>query len=639
MKFILRLCLLLVPGFIGYGQTPKLVFDTYPENKESNIVHMVDADDIFYLSVRGCKDAGTWDCKSGLWKIEKESEESDLIYDFTEISYAGMVPEKLTYTPKGTLLFIMRENEKKFSLWISKGEEENTKRIFEFPDSIDNRFRISDLLVLGKNVYFSTRNEMVFRIWKMNIKKETVVQIKVKELNSIKNYNAYPYIEKIGNTLYFFDYRNKEFNTDIIWYLTKKHRFFKWIYRGRFLYNNRRNPEHRLLLIDKETKEKSVHYLNGYPPFIIKAPNFIQQFCDESENNFFNFSSIDGVHFYRDTAHGRVDRQLWRNDGTDEGTYPLTDISFTDEELGAYAKRWDPEEGEYYNDETRKYEPVSGMESDVYIYYKSEGILYFKSKSYASEELWRTDGTKEGTWMIDKVKIRRTNDVDSSFEGLRLENGTLYYTLLVVDEPSELWKLELGAIKPKLVSRLSVKKHSSMGWGCGNAAPDNTVYLGDDFIADFENPDYLSDLTVDKILGLTESFQYENKLYFIGDVSWGGSNLYVIKLPENEIMENNVEDSVDFEFLEVKLEDIINIFPNPCSHYLNFYLSEALSGGTTVELLTMNGAKVSKHEFQDLGEGNQKISTTGLADGIYLLRITNKNKRIPLVEKVVVKNR
>ena len=73
--------------------------------------------------------------------------------------------------------------------------------------------------------------------------------------------------------------------------------------------------------------------------------------------------------------------------------------------------------------------------------------------------------------------------------------------------------------------------------------------------------------------------------------------------------------------------NIISIYPNPASDFIQYEVGSEAGGAVTITLYDVLGREVfSKEETISAGIFKEKISTVGFSSGNYLLRITNGNK-------------
>jgi ELWxxDGT repeat protein len=135
------------------------------------------------------------------------------------------------------------------------------------------------------------------------------------------------------------------------------------------------------------------------------------------------FGADDGVH----------GEELWRSDGTPIGTHMVKDINPAGSSL--------PGTTVTYGAESRV---GSSRRPDSFV--TVDGILYFSAVEHASgTELWRTDGTEDGTWRVKN--INRTPKADdptrdgSSWPGwLTRYKGTVLFAAQGRGTGVELWR-------------------------------------------------------------------------------------------------------------------------------------------------------------------------------------------------------
>ncbi|QXP78698.1 MULTISPECIES: ELWxxDGT repeat protein [Winogradskyella] len=105
-------------------------------------------------------------------------------------------------------------------------------------------------------------------------------------------------------------------------------------------------------------------------------------------NGILYFSAIDGTHGY----------ELWRSDGTDSGTFMVKDI-----------RTGNQSSMQNYNDQ-QKFTVLN----DILYFNANDGINGF--------ELWRSDGTESGTYMIKDINIGNSNNNSYPREFVLLNN-------------------------------------------------------------------------------------------------------------------------------------------------------------------------------------------------------------------------
>jgi len=138
-----------------------------------------------------------------------------------------------------------------------------------------------------------------------------------------------------------------------------------------------------------------------------------------ASNNDHNFLEIDGVAFFTAAAVDEIHpnppwgagMELWRTDGTEDGTYLVRDIR----------------PGEEWSEPQR--------------FVNVNGILFFTADDGVHErELWRSDGTAEGTLLVKDIYQGNWQGVDDQPDDLVEYRGELFFTADDNEHGRELWK-------------------------------------------------------------------------------------------------------------------------------------------------------------------------------------------------------
>ncbi|MBA4849384.1 ELWxxDGT repeat protein [Emticicia sp. BO119] len=137
-------------------------------------------------------------------------------------------------------------------------------------------------------------------------------------------------------------------------------------------------------------------------PYMVKNINIATD--ESSEPN--KFVAVNGTLYFVATD-GISGIELWKTDGTNEGTTLVKDIT-------------------------------SGGDSDISSLTNVNGTLYFSRKTASFYELWKSDGSDAGTI---KVKDVWAVNPGQSIDGFRALNSVLYFVALnTSDHVAELWK-------------------------------------------------------------------------------------------------------------------------------------------------------------------------------------------------------
>ncbi len=206
---------------------------------------------------------------------------------------------------------------------------------------------------------------------------------------------------------------------------------------------------------DNSNNTASVQSLVVVPPIVELVKDIRPGFSSATPNE---FADIDGVLFFSafDPTNGR---ELWKSDGTEEGTVFVKDIrpgsngSFPQEitNVGGVAFFVAYEDAVGYelwkSDGTATGTVMmkdiragvsSGLSSGTAYLTELNGILFFAAHDGASgTELWKSDGTATGTVMVKDILPGASG---SSPSKLVVANGILFFTANDGTNSTELWK-------------------------------------------------------------------------------------------------------------------------------------------------------------------------------------------------------
>ncbi|MDH5447030.1 MAG: hypothetical protein OEY52_15895 [Gammaproteobacteria bacterium] len=176
---------------------------------------------------------------------------------------------------------------------------------------------------------------------------------------------------------------------------------------------------------------------------MLNHPNFDNDAGDDTEH----FYDLNGIALFG-ADDDNSDFKLWRSDGTDEGTWMVKDI---------YPGRDD----------------MRDNDSDEMIIYKGE--LYFAARSSEfGRELWKSDGTEEGTVMVKDINTGGSSSPDGSF--FVISNDLLFFTANDGTHGTELWKTDGTEEGTSMVKDIAVEMGS--GFSSSNMyVLGNTLYF------------------------------------------------------------------------------------------------------------------------------------------------------------------
>jgi ELWxxDGT repeat protein len=154
-----------------------------------------------------------------------------------------------------------------------------------------------------------------------------------------------------------------------------------------------------------------------------------------------------GTIYYFSADNGTNGRELWRSDGTPDGTYMVKDIN------------------------------PGSADSGCYGFTELGGVLYFSAADENNgRELWKTDGTEAGTSMVKDIN---PGSEDSDPQHLTVMNGVLYFNANDGTDGSELWRSDGTEPGTKMVKNLNMYEWP-VGSGKTNGSSPNYLTVMND---------------------------------------------------------------------------------------------------------------------------------------------------------------
>jgi ELWxxDGT repeat protein len=319
-------------------------------------------------------------------------------------------------------------------------------------------------------------------------------------------------------------------------------------------------------------------------------------------------SSPKGMFIYQNevyfAANDAAGASFWKSDGTKGGTIRLRQI--------------DP----WYSSTV--------FANDRYKFEISNNILYFSAINYANAkgtELWRTDGTKEGTRTVKDV----SPDADSYYPipyYLTDVNGTLFFILQYEGgvNGTELWKSDGTKEGTQLVKDITPGGDASglnnlTGFGGKLYFTNSGALWSSDGTADGTTPvddAGISDVYVYNIVAASD------QLFLSGSTHQYGIELYAGKPDETGKFVASKTTNEDAAKTSLPFSAIL--YPNPAKNTLNIKIAAGDSKNVTLVITDVSGkTMLAKSIFATKGEAITQLDVSRLSPGTYFLKIINAN--------------
>lgn len=257
----------------------------------------------------------------------------------------------------------------------------------------------------------------------------------------------------------------------------------------------------------------------------------------------------------------------------------------------------------------------------------SNGIILNRVDIYdAATNTWSTANLSETKYAISVATVG--NRVYFA-GGITNSSGTLSSRVEIYDATTNTWSFitlsspRIGMAVGQTPARLMFAG-GSVAWG--NTGTDRVEVLN--LLTNTWSVENL----VQPRLGIA-SASYGNKAIFAGGAQvWSSYPQYSIISKKVDIW-TDLPPRIESETVTPSsIASSINIYPNPCSNYLQIQLTETAILPMRMELFDLNGSKVSEILLNDF---NSSIDLNNLAAGIYLMRIGDEKNS--LITKKIIK--
>ena len=468
-----------------------------------------------------------------LWKSGGTGNGAEPVRDFGQ--FGG--PERLSETANlaGTLLFVAGGNDKGLELWKSDGTTAGTamvkdiasgggssrpgrpvefgaalyftanNRLWRTDGSVGNAvditpavepgtsFDLTNLTVADYSIYFvSTRADATKSLWRIENSTTSAVRLRDFASEAYLDGNS---LTNVGGTLYFMV--QDGMNGLHVW-RSDGTSDGTAIVPGSTPFSPLSNDE-KLIAIGETAFYSAVDgdiWKTGAGGSVLVKQLYNQPYSSYSQN----LTAVGGTLYfssYLTDPYSAATRDLWKSDGTTEGTIAFKQIS---ESYGLFPLRLANYGGMLYftalDDQQRGVlwkadgtaagtlpvkiisEQPNGTSPDHFV--QSGGLLYFTADGGATgKELWRTDGTAAGTFLLKDI---RPGLASSSPRNLTDVYGTLYFSAYDEVHGEELWKSD-GTVAGTILAKEFVL-------GSGSSAPTGITPFAGGVLVAATTPEY-----------------------------------------------------------------------------------------------------------------------------------------------------
>ena len=183
-----------------------------------------------------------------------------------------------------------------------------------------------------------------------------------------------------------------------------------------------------------------------------EGTSMVKDINEGNGDSFYSFENDDYIlinnTLYFPASEETLGQELWKTDGTEAGTVPVSDIN------------------PFGNASPRSFAEVNGT-----IYFTAED-------GTAGRELWKTDGTTEGTMLVKDIHVGDEDD-DGLSSNAELINykGTLFFSANDGENGRELWKSDGTEAGTQMVKNIYPKSNNSNFIRSSN--PSNFIIYND----------------------------------------------------------------------------------------------------------------------------------------------------------------
>lgn len=282
---------------------------------------------------------------------------------------------------------------------------------------------------------------------------------------------------------------------------------------------------------------------------------------------------------------------LWRSDGTENGTYIVkSDVRFADTDDDALNDKVAVFNNKIY---------FSGFQSTTYSTY---GI-----------ELWVSDGTESGTYMLKDINPGAAFGNPLKFKAV---SNQLFFTAMTYNEDRELWVTNGTDQGTHLVKDILDESNFNASPPIGLTAVGNTLYF--------------SATNGDDGRELWKSDGTESGTFQVQDINPGGNSVGVAIVYLNNMLimsANHIDYGAELWRLDNALSTVeyatiskFKMYPNPVSN--NLTIDGSLTGNYQLEVINNLGQVILK---QNQNTSSISLDVSNLTQGLYFLNITSED--------------